>query len=121
MIRSDNLSEKSLQVHEEVRTAIPLADDSEDKQRKRQEVATLERFWSNRLEVYKKQNEELKQKLDSLNQVEFLLPAPKLAPKLTDPPSERQQKLEQCLKLNSQQPLKCCREVKDFVKAVSDT
>lgn len=80
----------------------------------------LERFWSNRLEAYKLQNERLKQQLDSLNKVDVALPAPQLSAKQPDPASEQQQKLQKCLESNSQQPLKCCREVKEFVRSVAE-
>lgn len=107
-------------MHEVRQQASPPPDNSEDTQRKQQEIERLQRFWNNRLEAYKKQNEELKQKLDSLNNKQLQSPALKLDSKLTDAPSCQQEKLQKCLETYSQQPLKCCREVKDFVKSVTE-
>lgn len=89
--------------------------------RKQDEIAMLERFWSNRLEAYRLQNEKLKQQLDSLNQVEVHLSAPpQQSPKSPAPASDVQVKLQKCLERNSQQPLRCCREVKEFVRFVTE-
>lgn len=74
----------------------------------------LEGYWSRRLELYKKQNEDLREKLDTLNQVQLKLPLPKLPSTLDHAASQQQQKLENCLLLNRRQPLKCCNEVKQF-------
>jgi hypothetical protein len=88
--------------------------------RKRDEIAMLERFWSNRLEAYKQQNEKLKQQLDSLNEVQLSSP-PRQAPKSPAAASDEQVNLQKCLEQNSQQPLRCCREVKDFVRTVTES
>lgn len=95
-------------------TPHQVQSDPEETLALRKECEMLEGYWSRRLELYKRQNEDLKQKLESLSEVQLKHPVPKLPSTHTQPASQMQQQLEDCLTRHRGQPLKCSKEVRDF-------